>query len=216
MTRDTVIEIFRRLEKNNPAPSTELAYGSDFELLIAVMLSAQSTDVRVNQATRVLYLVANTPEKIVALGEEKLKSYIKSIGLYNTKAKHIMRTCQQLIDRHHGRVPHTRAELEALPGVGRKTANVILNSAFGQHTLAVDTHIFRVARRIGLAHGKTPRKVEDELLAVIPAEFLKHAHHWLILHGRYTCTARNPRCGDCILRSLCEYEWICSMGPPGV
>lgn len=197
--------IFRRFQTSNPKPTTELKYRSRFELLISVMLSAQATDVSVNKATRGLYQVANTPAKILALGEAKLKSYIKTIGLFNTKAKNILKTCQLLITEHGGRVPDNRAALEALPGVGRKTANVILNTAFGQPTLAVDTHIFRVANRIPLAAGKTPLAVERQLLQTIPSEYLQDAHHWLILHGRYVCKARRPECWHCPIEDLCEY-----------
>lgn len=202
-------EIFLRFKQQNPNPTTELLYHSSFELLIAVMLSAQATDVSVNKATRVLFPVANTPKALLDLGVEKLKEYIKSIGLYNTKAENIMKTCALLLERHHGEVPHQREALEALPGVGRKTANVILNTAFGQATMAVDTHIFRVANRIGLAKGKTPLEVERALLKNIEPEFLQDAHHWLILHGRYVCTARAPHCATCIIRDLCEYKHKC-------
>lgn len=198
--------IFERLKAANPAPTTELIYDSEFELLISVILSAQATDVSVNKATRLLYPKANTPEAILALGEKGLKKYIKTIGLYNSKAKNIIKTCQLLIERHNSEVPNTRAALEALPGVGRKTANVILNTAFGEPTVAVDTHIFRVANRINLATGTTPLAVEKKLLKVIPKDFLHDAHHWLILHGRYTCTARKPQCPNCVIRDLCEYK----------
>ena len=199
-------EIFLRLQAVNPHPTTELEYSTPFELLVAVMLSAQATDVSVNAATRHLFPVANTPEKILALGEEKLRDYIQRIGLYKTKAKHVMQTCRLLLERHDGQVPQTREELEALPGVGRKTANVILNTAFGQPTIAVDTHIFRVANRIGLAPGKDVLEVEKKLLKFVPDEFKHDAHHWLILHGRYVCQARKPKCGACIIRDLCEYK----------
>ncbi len=199
-------EIFRRLREANPKPTTELDYASPFELLISVILSAQATDVGVNKATRRLFPVAGTPAAMLALGEEKLKSYISTIGLYNAKAKNVIATCALLIERHGGEVPRTRAELEALPGVGRKTANVILNVAFGEPTMAVDTHIFRVANRTGLAPGKTVRAVEDKLDNVVPAEFKQDAHHWLILHGRYVCKARKPDCPQCIIRDLCEYR----------
>src|SRR5579872_1986895 len=198
-------EIFLRFRKANPKPTTELIYHSPFELLIAVLLSAQATDVSVNKATGPLFQIANTPEKILALGEEKLKNYIKTIGLFNTKAKNIIKTCQILVNQHDSKVPHDRIALEALPGVGRKTANVILNTYFGEATIAVDTHIFRVAQRIGLAKGKTPLEVEKQLLKVIPEEFLHDAHHWLILHGRYICVARKPRCSECLIKDLCEY-----------
>ena len=199
-------EIFLRLQAANPYPTTELEYSTPFELLVAVMLSAQATDVSVNAATRHLFPVANTPEKILALGEEKLREYIQRIGLYKTKAKHVMQTCRLLMERHGGQVPQTREELEALPGVGRKTANVILNTAFGQPTIAVDTHIFRLANRIGLAPGKDVLEVEKKLLKFIPDEFKRDAHHWLILHGRYVCQARKPKCGACIIYDLCEYK----------
>ena len=199
-------EIFMRLQAANPHPTTELEYHSPFELLVAVMLSAQATDVSVNAATRHLFPVANTPQTILALGEEKLREFIQRIGLYKTKAKHVMQTCRLLIERHEGLVPSSREELEAFPGVGRKTANVILNTAFGEPTIAVDTHIFRIANRTGLAPGKTVREVEDKLLKVIPDEFKHDAHHWLILHGRYICQARKPKCGACIICDLCEYK----------
>lgn len=198
-------QLFERLRAANPNPTTELTYNSVFELLIAVILSAQSTDVGVNKATARLYPEANTPAAIAALGEAGLKHYIKTIGLYHSKARNIIKTCQQLLALHQGEVPQTRAALEALPGVGRKTANVVLNTAFGQSTMAVDTHIFRVANRTGLAPGTTPRQVEEGLLKAIPAEFLRDAHHWLILHGRYTCKARTPACAGCIIRDLCRY-----------
>jgi len=200
-------EIFRRLRETNPKPTTELQYDSPFQLLIAVILSAQATDVGVNKATRRLFPVAGTPQTMLALGEEKLKSYISTIGLYNAKAKNVIATCKLLLDRHGGEVPRTRAELEALPGVGRKTANVILNTAFGEATIAVDTHIFRVANRTGLAPGKTVRAVEDKLERVVPAEFKRDAHHWLILHGRYVCKARKPDCPQCVIRDLCAYRY---------
>ena len=198
--------IFRRFWEANPTPTTELKYRSTFELLVAVILSAQALDKSVNLATAELYKVANTPDKILALGLRKLKHYIRTIGLYNTKASNILKTCRLLLQRHDGQVPHTREELEALPGVGRKTANVILNTAFGEPTIAVDTHIFRVANRIGLAPGKTPLAVEKKLLAAVPEQYRHDAHHWLILHGRYTCIARKPRCGNCIIYDLCEYR----------
>ncbi|MEI6415608.1 MAG: endonuclease III [Pseudomonadota bacterium] len=207
---------FERLRHHNPHPATELCYRSPFELLVAVILSAQATDRAVNQATRGLFAVAATPETLLALGEAGLKAHIRTIGLFNTKTQHLLATCQRLIEQHGGQVPNTREALEALPGVGRKTANVILNTAFGESTLAVDTHIFRIANRTGLAPGKTPRAVEDRLLATVPTEFLSHAHHWLILHGRYTCTARQPRCTLCVLADLCEYpETKRSPGLPG-
>lgn len=197
-------EFFERLKAINPKPTTELEYQSTFELLIAVILSAQATDVSVNLATRRLYKKANTPRAIADLGVDGLKPYIKTIGLFNSKAKNVIATCHQLLEKHAGEVPPDRAALEALPGVGRKTANVILNTAFGQPTMAVDTHIFRVANRTGLALGKTPLIVERKLLKSIPAQFLLDAHHWLILHGRYVCKARNPNCAECIVRDLCR------------
>lgn len=199
-------EIFERLRNQNPHPTTELNFKSNFELLIAVILSAQATDVSVNKATAHLYAVANTPQAILDLGLEQLKTYIKTIGLFNSKAQNIIKTCDLLIKRYNGEVPAQREALESLPGVGRKTANVVLNTAFGHPTMAVDTHIFRVANRIGLAKGKTPLAVELELLKNIEPEFLQDAHHWLILHGRYVCTARNPYCGTCFIRDLCEYK----------
>ncbi len=199
-------EIFTRLQKENPNPTTELEYQSPFELLIAVILSAQATDVGVNKATKKLYAVANTPAAIAALKVTGLKRYIKTIGLYNTKAKNVIETCKILVAEHNSEVPETRAALEALPGVGRKTANVVLNTAFGQPTMAVDTHIFRVSNRTAIAPGKTVLAVEKGLLKFIPEEFLYDAHHWLILHGRYTCIARKPRCGSCIIEDLCEFK----------
>ncbi len=199
-------EIFDRLAEAIPEPTTELEYNSDFELLIAVILSAQATDVSVNKATRRLYPAANTPEKIYELGEEGLKKYIKTIGLYNSKAKNIIKTCKALVDKHNSEVPRTRKELESLPGVGRKTANVVLNTAFGENAMAVDTHIFRVSNRTKVAIGKTVRQVEDKLMKVVPKEHLKDAHHLLILHGRYTCIARKPQCTKCIIQDLCEYK----------
>jgi len=198
--------LFKRLAARNPAPATELHYSSPFELLIAVILSAQATDVGVNKATAGLFAVAPTPARMLGLGEQGLKSHIKTIGLFNAKARHIMATCRALIERHGGEVPRERAALEALPGVGRKTANVVMNVAFGAPTMAVDTHIFRVANRTGLAPGRTPLEVERGLLAVIPARYLQHAHHWLILHGRYVCTARKPQCGACPIADLCEWS----------
>lgn len=198
-------EIFQRLAKANPTPTTELRYDTPFELLIAVMLSAQATDVSVNKATAKLFPVANTPQTLLALGEDALKNHIKTIGLYNTKAKNILKTCEILITQHHSKVPRTREALEALPGVGRKTANVILNTAFGEPTIAVDTHIFRVANRTNLAPGKTVEAVEKKLMQVVPKAFQNDAHHWLILHGRYVCKARQPLCGQCLIRDLCEY-----------
>jgi len=198
-------QIFERLAKAIPNPTTELRYRTPFELLVAVVLSAQATDKSVNKATAELFRVADTPEKMLALGEEGLKRYIRRIGLYNTKAKNLIALCRQLLEKHGGRVPRSRKELEALPGVGRKTANVILNTAFGEPTIAVDTHIFRVCNRTGLAPGKTVRQVEEKLERYTPAEFKKDAHHLLILHGRYVCTARNPKCDRCVIRDLCEY-----------
>ncbi len=199
-------ELFRRLRAANPHPTTELEYSTPFELLVAVVLSAQSTDRGVNLATRRLFPVANTPPVILALGEAGLADYIKTIGLYKSKARHLIAACRLLVERHDGEVPAERAALEALPGVGRKTANVILNTAFGQPTMAVDTHIFRVANRTGLAPGKTVLEVEKKLLRAVPREFLVDAHHWLILHGRYVCQARKPKCGECIIADLCEYK----------
>lgn len=198
-------EIFARLREHIPEPTTELKWTSPFELLTAVLLSAQATDVSVNKACARLFPVANTPEAILELGIEGLKGYIKTIGLYNTKAKNLIKTCQLLVEHHHGEVPQTRAELEALPGVGRKTANVILNTAFGQPTIAVDTHIFRVCNRTRIAPGKNVVEVEQKLMRHVPKEFRQDAHHWLILHGRYTCVARKPRCGSCVIEDLCEY-----------
>ncbi|HEY0963965.1 MAG TPA: endonuclease III [Pseudomonadales bacterium] len=199
-------EIFRRLRDANPAPTTELVFHTPFELLIAVILSAQATDVGVNKATAKLFPVANTPEQILALGLAKLKSYVKTIGLFNTKAANIMKTCEILVKEYDSRIPETREALEALPGVGRKTANVVLNTAFRHPTMAVDTHIFRVSNRTKLAPGKNVLEVEKKLLKVVPEEFLMDAHHWLILHGRYVCLARKPRCGACLIEDLCEYR----------
>ncbi|GLK88241.1 endonuclease III [Pseudomonas turukhanskensis] len=199
-------EIFRRLHEENPEPKTELAYTTPFELLIAVILSAQATDVGVNKATAKLYPVANTPEAIYALGVEGLSEYIKTIGLYNSKAKNVIETCRLLIELHGSKVPDNREALEALPGVGRKTANVVLNTAFRQLAMAVDTHIFRVANRTNIAPGKNVVEVEKQLLKFVPKEFLLDAHHWLILHGRYVCQARKPRCGSCRIEDLCEYK----------
>jgi endonuclease-3 len=206
MKRSDVVELFTRLRELDPHPTTELLYTSPFELLVAVVLSAQATDVGVNKATRRLYPVANTPQAILDLGEDGLKRYISTIGLFNTKAKNVIALCRLLIEQHGGEVPRTREALEALPGVGRKTANVVLNTAFGEPTIAVDTHIFRVANRTGLAPGKDVRAVEDKLLKVIPAEFMQDAHHWLILHGRYVCKARKPDCPHCVIRDLCRYK----------
>jgi len=198
-------ELFRRLAELNPHPQTELEYRSPFELLIAVILSAQATDVGVNKATRRLFSVANTPQAILALGEDGLKAHIATLGLFNAKAKNIVATCRILLERHDGEVPHRRADLEALPGVGRKTANVVLNVAFGEPTIAVDTHIFRVANRTGLARGRTVDEVERKLLRNVPADYRQHAHHWLILHGRYVCKARRPLCPDCVIADLCAW-----------
>lgn len=206
MNKQKRYEIFSRLREENPHPTTELEYNSPFELLIAVILSAQATDVGVNKATKKLYPIANTPEAILDLGLDGLKQYVKTIGLYNSKAENIIKTCRMLIEQHGGEVPESRADLEALPGVGRKTANVVLNTAFGHPTMAVDTHIFRVSNRTGIAPGKTPLEVEKKLLKFVPEEFLQDAHHWLILHGRYTCIARKPRCGSCLIEDLCEYR----------
>jgi endonuclease-3 len=206
MNQQQRYEIFTRLRAANPKPSTELHYSTSFELLIAVMLSARATDKSVNQATAQLFSVANTPKAILELGEQNLKNYIKTIGLYNSKATNIVKTCALLVERYRGQVPRDRVALEALPGIGRKSANVILNTAFGEPTIAVDTHIFRVANRSGLAPGKTPLAVEKRLLEVVPEEFKPDAHHWLVLHGRYTCVARQPRCGACLIRDLCEYQ----------
>ncbi len=206
MNAEKRYQFLARLRQENPDPTTELDYGSTFELLVAVILSAQATDVSVNKATSILFRVANTPESIHKLGEKKLKGYIKTIGLFNAKASNIIKTCKMLIDLHQSVVPQTRKELEALPGVGRKTANVVLNTAFGQPTMAVDTHIYRISNRTRFAPGKTVLQVEKKLLKVIPDEFIRDAHHWLILHGRYVCTARSPRCGSCVVYDLCEYK----------
>ena len=206
MKRSDVVELFTRLREIDPHPTTELNYTTPFELLVAVVLSAQATDVGVNKATKKLYPVANTPQKILALGEEGLKRYISTIGLFNAKAKNVIALCRLLVDQHAGEVPRTREALEALPGVGRKTANVMLNTAFGEPTIAVDTHIFRVANRTGLAPGKDVRTVEDKLVKVIPEQFKQDAHHWLILHGRYVCKARKPDCPQCVIRDLCRYK----------
>lgn len=206
MNAEKRYEIMARLREENPAPTTELVYKSPFELLVSVMLSAQATDVSVNKATGKLFAVANTPEGILELGERKLKSYIKTIGLYNTKAKNLIKTCRILAEEHASQVPGTREELEALPGVGRKTANVVLNTAFDHPTIAVDTHIFRVCNRTKLAPGKNVREVENKLVKFIPDEFIRGAHHWLILHGRYICIARKPRCSACVIYDLCEYK----------
>ena len=199
-------EIFTRLRAANPHPTTELEYSSPFELLVAVILSAQATDVSVNAATRILFPVANTPQALLDLGEENLREYVQRIGLYQTKSKHIIKMCRLLLEKHDGQVPQTREELEALPGVGRKTANVVLNTAFGEPTIAVDTHIFRVSNRTGIAPGKDVLEVEKKLLKFVPDEFKHDAHHWLILHGRYTCQARKPKCAQCLIMDLCEYK----------
>ena len=201
------LEIFRRLHEDNPDPKTELAHTTPFELLISVILSAQATDVSVNKATARLYPVANTPEAIHALGVEGLSEYIKTIGLYNSKAKNVIETCRLLMERHNGEVPETREALEALPGVGRKTANVVLNTAFRQVAMAVDTHIFRVSNRTGIAPGKNVVEVEKQLMKFVPRGYLLDAHHWLILHGRYVCQARKPRCGSCRIEDLCDYKF---------
>lgn len=198
--------IFDRFHKQNPNPTTELVYKSEFELLISVILSAQATDSSVNKATAKLYKIANTPEKIFSLKETGLKKYISSIGLYNSKAKNIIKTCEILIKKHNSQVPQTREALEALPGVGRKTANVLLNTLFGQATIAVDTHIFRVSNRTGIAKGKTPLEVEKKLMKCIPKEYIHDAHHWLVLHGRYVCIARKPKCAECLINDLCEFK----------
>ena len=205
MNKEKRIQIFSRLQKQNPDPKTELHYSSTFELLISVMLSAQATDVSVNKATAKLYPVANTPEAIYALGVKGLKPYIKTIGLFNSKAENVIKTCKILIDAHNSEVPAERSALEALPGVGRKTANVVLNTAFRQHAMAVDTHIFRVSNRTKIAPGKNVLEVEKRLMRLVPKEFLLDAHHWLILHGRYVCMARKPKCGECLIHDLCEY-----------
>ena len=206
LTRAEVVELFSRLRELNPKPTTELEYRTPFEMLVAVTLSAQATDVGVNKATRRLFPVANKPATILALGEEGLKIYISTIGLFNAKAKNVIATCRLLIEEHGGEVPRSREALEALPGVGRKTANVVLNTAFGEPTIAVDTHIFRVANRTGLAPGKDVRAVEERLLKVVPAEFMQDAHHWLILHGRYVCKARKPDCPQCVIRDICRFK----------
>ncbi len=206
MNREKRTEIYTRLRKHIPDPETELSYDSPFELLISVILSAQATDISVNKATALLYPVENTPQAFLELGETRLKRFIKTIGLYNSKAKNIIATCRRLTEQHDGQVPTSRQELEALPGVGRKTASVVLNTAFGEPTIAVDTHIFRVSNRTGLAKGKTPLEVEMRLTKLTPDEFRQNAHHWLILHGRYTCKARKPECPNCVINDLCEYR----------
>jgi endonuclease-3 len=213
--KENVVELFRRLQTLDPNPTTELEYTTPFELLVAVILSAQATDVGVNKATRRLFPVANTPRAIADLGEEKLKTYISTIGLFNAKAKNVIATARAIADEHGGEVPTTREALEALPGVGRKTANVVMNTVFGADTIAVDTHIFRVSNRTGLARGDTVRKVEDRLVKVVPAEFRRHAHHWLILHGRYVCVARKPKCPECAINDLCAYKHKTPGGEPG-
>ncbi len=206
MNKNKRSELFQKLKAQNPKPTTELQYSNPFELLVAVVLSAQATDVSVNKATKLLFPVANTPEAIYALGVKGLKKYIRTIGLYNTKAKNIIKTCKLLLDEYDSQVPDDRDSLERFPGVGRKTANVILNTAFGQPTIAVDTHIFRVSNRTGIAPGKDVRVVEEKLLKFVPDEFKHDAHHWLILHGRYICVARKPRCGSCVIYDLCEFK----------
>jgi endonuclease-3 len=206
MKADQRRELFARLKELNPRPTTELEYSTPFELLVAVTLSAQATDVGVNKATRKLFPVANTPAAILALGEDGLKKYISTIGLFNAKAANVIAACRILVEQHGGEVPRDRESLEALPGVGRKTANVVLNTAFGEPTIAVDTHIFRVSNRTGLAPGKTVRAVEDKLVKAVPAEYRLDAHHWLILHGRYVCKARKPDCPQCVIRNLCRYR----------
>ncbi len=206
MNKEKRIQILQRLRENNPKPTTELEFNSPFELLVAVLLSAQATDVSVNKATRLLYPVANTPQAIFDLGVDGVKQYIKTIGLFNSKAENLIKTCRILIDQHNSIVPENREALEALPGVGRKTANVVLNTAFGWPTIAVDTHIFRVSNRTKFAPGKNVDEVEQKLLKVVPAEFKLDVHHWLILHGRYTCIARKPKCGSCIIEDLCEFK----------
>ncbi len=206
MNKDKRVKIFTILRESNPQPTTELVYKTPFELLISVILSAQATDISVNKATKPLFKVANTPQKILKLGEKGLKNHIKSIGLYNTKARNILKTCEMLIKHFDEEVPQERAALESLPGVGRKTANVVLNTAFGHATIAVDTHIFRISNRTGIAPGKNVVEVEKKLIKFVPEEFKKDAHHWLILHGRYTCTARKPKCASCIIKDLCEFK----------
>ena len=206
MNQSKRADVFARLRAENPNPATELRFGSPFELLIAVMLSAQATDVSVNRATEALYAVANTPQAILDLGLDRLKGFLKSIGLFNTKAANVIATCRILLEEHGGEVPRSREALQALPGVGRKTANVVLNTAFGEPTIAVDTHIFRVCNRTRIAPGKTPAAVEERLLRWVPAQYRQGAHHWLILHGRYVCTARKPRCGACVIEDLCDFK----------
>ena len=210
MKAAAISEVFDRLARNNPAPTTELEYRSEFELLISVILSAQATDISVNKATRNLFQIANTPSAILALGLDGLKGYIQNIGLFNTKAKNVLKTCEMLLEKHGGEVPRTRTELQALPGVGRKTANVILNTAFGKPVIAVDTHIFRVSNRTGIAPGKNVDDVENRLMKRVPDQFKKDAHHWLILHGRYVCMARKPKCGSCMINDLCKNAFMFS------
>lgn len=206
MNRIKRSEIFKRFQMQNPNPTTELIFNSEFELLVSVILSAQATDRGVNKATAVLYKIANTPQQILDLGLEKLTDYLKSINYYKTKAKNVLKTCEILIEKHHGRVPFTRETLETLPGVGRKTANVLLNTLFGHSAVPVDTHIFRISNRTAIAPGKNPREVEDKLIKFVPEEYLKNAHHWLVLHGRYICLARKPKCNECLINDLCEYK----------
>jgi len=206
MKPETVDNIFARLKRANPEPKGELEHLNPYTLLVAVVLSAQATDVGVNRATKDLFPVVDTPEKMVALGEAGLKRYIKTIGLFNTKAKNVIALSRILVEKYQGEVPQNREILESLPGVGRKTANVVLNIAFGEPTLAVDTHVFRVANRTGIARGKTPREVEDRLMKAVPKKYLRHAHHWLILHGRYVCVARKPKCPECVIREFCEFK----------
>jgi len=206
MKKEDVETFFRLLAKDRPDPTTELEYINPYTLLVAVVLSAQATDVSVNKATEPLFKIADTPEKMVALGEARLRGFIKTIGLFNTKAKNVITLSRILIENHGGKVPREREALEALPGVGRKTANVVLNVAFGEPTIAVDTHIFRLANRTGLAPGKTPRAVEDKLVKIVPKRYLQHAHHWLILHGRHVCTARKPKCYACVVRAVCGFK----------
>lgn len=206
MNKKIIAEVFSRFKKQNPHPTTELKFSTPFELLIAVMLAAQSTDIGVNKATAVLYPIANTPEALLKFSEEELMNYLKTLNLYKTKTKNVLKTCTILVEKHNGQVPETREELEALPGVGRKTANVVLNTAFGHPSIAVDTHIFRVGNRTKIAQGKTPFEVEKNLMRVVPKEFLQDAHHWLVLHGRYICKARKPLCSNCLIADLCEYS----------
>ena len=206
LSSEQIVEIFERFKKNNPKPESELVAPNPFCLLVSVVLSAQATDKSVNAATKPLYEIADTPEKILALGKEKLISYIKSIGLYKSKAEHVMGLCKKLIEDFGSKIPDNRADLESLPGVGRKTANVVLNVVYGQPTMPVDTHLMRICPKIGLAEGKNPREVEDSLVKRIPEKYMQHAHHWLILHGRYTCTARNPKCSSCLISDICLFS----------